>query len=147
MIYFATMSPNRRRKDRVPTKDFMKIVKTSFHNMTDLKKKFNETAHGLLGSGWIYLVRATGYKSGEYLTIMSTFEEMTPMDNKRIFPILALDIREHAYFKKYGNNKSKYIQNWWKIVDWIKVEKLLNWWRILVPEIKVLKKKVNKPST
>lgn len=99
------MSPNRRNKERVPSKSFMKILKTSFHNMTELKTNFNKTAHGLLGNGWIYLVRATGYKSGEYLTIMSTLEEMTPMDNKRIFPILALDVREHAYFKKYGIDK------------------------------------------
>jgi len=135
LIYFATMSPNKEDKAREPTKEFAELIEHSFHNLTLMMKDFNESTTELFGTGWVYLVRATGRLNGEYLTIMSTLEEMIPLDNKRIFPILACDVWEHAYFRKYKNNRAQYVRNWWKIVDWVKVERLLNWWRILVPTI------------
>jgi len=136
LIYFSTMSPNKADKEREPSKEFVELVERSFHNVTLMKKDMNDTAGILFGTGWVYLVRATGYTDGEYLTVMSTLEEMTPLDNKRIFPILALDIWEHAYFRKYKNNRANYVRNWWKLVDWERVERLLNWWKKLVPTVK-----------
>ena len=54
---------------------------------------------------------------------------MTPLDNPKITPVLALDMWEHAYFKKYGNKRMEYFENWWQTIDWTKVERIFNWWR------------------
>ena len=64
---------------------------------------------------------------------------MVPLDNTRAYPILALDLWEHAYFKKYGSRRNEYIENWWNTVDWVKVERLLNWWRMIDPNPPMVK--------
>lgn len=134
ILYFSTMSPNPKDEERKPSEKMTKLIERSFHNMTMMKKDVNMLTKEMFGSGWVYVALATGYSSGQYLTVMSSVEEYLPLDSKGIYPILALDLWEHAYFKKYGNTRRDYVKNWWMTVDWVKVEKLLNWWGMVEPD-------------
>jgi len=137
LLYFSTMTPNPKGDERSPSKKIMTLIERSFYNVTDMKDEFNKLSQELFSSGWLYLVRATGYAGGDYLMVTSNLVEMVPLYRKRFSPVLALDVWEHAYLQKYKNNRKEYISNWWKTVDWTKVERLLNWWRMLEPEVVV----------
>ncbi len=39
-------------------------------------------------------------------------------------PVITLDCFEHAYFIDYGSDKKKYIEDFWKNLDWVKAEEL-----------------------
>lgn len=61
------------------------------------------------------------------LVIIITANEDTPI-TQGLYPILGLDIWEHAYILKWRNDKLKYIENWWFLVDWRQVNSLSDWW-------------------
>jgi len=45
------------------------------------------------------------------------------MYEKNIFPILAMDMWEHAYYLQYRNRRPDYVQGWHKLIHWKKAER------------------------
>ncbi|MCX6630472.1 MAG: Fe-Mn family superoxide dismutase, partial [Candidatus Solibacter sp.] len=83
------------------------------------KEKFNTAAATRFGSGWAWLV-----KSGAGLEVISSANQDCPlMDGK--FPVLGLDVWEHAYYLKYQNRRPDYIGAWWNVVNWNEVARRL----------------------
>jgi superoxide dismutase, Fe-Mn family len=99
-----------------------KITK-QFGSFTSFKKQFDTVAKERFGSGWVWLV-LTAKNS---LKIMSTPNQDNPLMNVIEgggFPLLGLDLWEHAYYLKYRNKRDEYITNFWKVVNWEFVSKL-----------------------
>ena len=51
--------------------------------------------------------------------------------SKRLYPILVLDVWEHAYYLKHKNKRAAYVEGWWKVVCWQEVEALSKYWQAL----------------
>ncbi len=64
-------------------------------------------------------------KSGDKLEIMGTPNQDNPLmkgvKDAVSFPILGLDVWEHAYYLKNQNRRPEYVSNWWNVVSWDKV--------------------------
>ena len=114
------------------------IVK-NFGTYRKFKDRFESVAKKRFGSGWVWLVVT---KSGR-LKVMSTQNQDNPLMNiydRGGFPILGLDLWEHAYYLKYQNKRDEYIQNFWEAINWkfvnelylSKTEKKLNESKILI---------------
>ncbi|HOQ79029.1 MAG TPA: superoxide dismutase, partial [Candidatus Absconditabacterales bacterium] len=88
----------------------------SFENF---KTEFTNSAIGNFGSGWTWLVQNS---NGE-LSIVNTSNAANPMTDGLI-PLLTVDVWEHAYYLKYQNRRTEYLENWWNLVNWNKVEEL-----------------------
>ena len=83
-----------------------------------MKAEFKTAATGRFGSGWAWLV-----KDGDKLAIMSTANQDSPLSEGKK-PILGLDVWEHAYYLKYKNVRPDYIEAFWNLVNWDKVNEL-----------------------
>ena len=83
-----------------------------------MQEDFNTAALGRFGSGWAWL-----YLSDKTLKITSTPNQDNPV-MEGFTPILGLDVWEHAYYLKYQNKRADYVQSWWQVVNWNKVQEL-----------------------
>ncbi len=100
-----------------PSGKLLAAIEKEFGSFETFKTKFADAGKTRFGSGWAWLVLAPGKK----LVIGSTPNQDNPlMDVSEIkgFPLLGLDVWEHAYYLKYQNKRPDYIESWWKVVNW-----------------------------
>jgi len=94
-------------------------IKEAFGSFDKFKEVFGEAAATRFGSGWAWLIVENGR-----LGITSTPNQDTPvMDGKNV--VLGLDVWEHAYYLNYQNRRPDYVAAWWNVVNWDKVNELL----------------------
>ena len=87
------------------------IIKT-FGSFDEFKEIFKSAATSRFGSGWAWLV----LNDKNELEVISTANQNNPlMENK--FPILGLDVWEHAYYLKYQNRRHEYVNNFFNIIN------------------------------
>lgn len=96
-----------------PTANLGEAIETQFESFDNFKAEFENTALDLCGSGWIWVIS----DNKGNLTIKTTENEDTPL-SKKDYPILCLDLWEHAYYLKYQNRKSEYITSFWSLANW-----------------------------
>jgi superoxide dismutase, Fe-Mn family len=116
-MFWTIMGPG---KGGPPVGNLARAITGTFGSFDSFKEKFNAAATGRFGSGWAWLV-----KSGDKVDITSTPNQDSPiMEGK--FPVMGLDVWEHAYYLKYQNRRPDYIAAWWNVVNWEAVESRFN---------------------
>lgn len=83
----------------------LELIESKFKTYEDFQEKFMEAALSLQGSGWIYLST-----TGEIKTIRN--------HSVRTDICVLLDMWEHSYLPQYRESKEKYVQAFWRIVNW-----------------------------
>lgn len=112
-LYFYNMS---NKNNNLPSKTIEKDINKHFGNYQEFKKQFIEKAMNLKGSGYTFLVR----DEAGVLKIINTSNEDSPY-YYGMTPIISLDLWEHAYFLQYKNNRLAYIDNFFKVIDFDKI--------------------------
>ncbi|HYF32766.1 MAG TPA: superoxide dismutase [Chitinophagaceae bacterium] len=95
-------------------------INSAFGSFDAFKEKFNNAGMTRFGSGWAWLL----VKDGK-LEISSTPNQDNPlMDVAEVkgTPILGVDVWEHAYYLKYQNKRADYLNAFWNVVNWSKVQ-------------------------
>ena len=101
-----------------PVGELKTAIDEAFGSFTDFKAKFKAAATTRFGSGWAWLV----LKDGK-LEITSTPNQDSPL-MEGLAPILGLDVWEHAYYLNYRNVRPDYVDAFWNVVNWDKVNEL-----------------------
>jgi len=117
-LFWQTMQPA---PASMPTGILAKAIEKSFGTFADFQKAFAEAAKNRFGSGWAWLI----VNEKGQLAICSTPNQDNPvMDiaETKGYPLLGLDVWEHAYYLKYQNKRPDYINAWWNLVNWKFVE-------------------------
>jgi len=100
-----------------PSGKLNEMITRDFNSMEAFKTQFNDAGKNRFGSGWAWLV----YTNEKKLIIGSTPNQDNPlMDISELkgFPVMGLDVWEHAYYLKYQNKRPDYISAWWNVVNW-----------------------------
>lgn len=121
-IFWQIMAPPSGQK---PEGKLAEAIDSTFGDFKTFQEKFSQAALGRFGSGWAWLVLDSSTDSGRVaLSVMDTANQDTPFAAGK-FPILGIDVWEHAYYLKYQNRRAEYIAAWWNVVNWKEVEKRL----------------------
>ena len=121
-LFWEIMSPNGGGK---PTGELAKAIDEAFGSFEGFKEAFSKAAATRFGSGWAWLCVHKGGK----VEICSTANQDNPlMPNTGYggFPILGLDVWEHAYYLNYQNRRPDYIEAFFSVMNWAKVAELYN---------------------
>lgn len=103
-----------------PSGSLLEAINQAFGSFDAFKEKFNNAGATRFGSGWAWLL----VKDGK-LEVTSTPNQDNPlMDVAEVkgTPILGVDVWEHAYYLKYQNRRPEYLQAFWNVVNWNKVQ-------------------------
>lgn len=117
-FYWESLAPES--KDISGSKLEQAIVNT-WGTMEAFKKAFNDIAMKTFGSGWTWLVK----KPDGTLELVSTSNAATPLTSENI-SLLTCDVWEHAYYIDYRNKRAEYLEKFWNIVNWGKIEERFN---------------------
>ena len=116
-LFWKLMSPN---GGGDPTGAVADAINSAFGSFEQMKAEFTKAAVTRFGSGWAWLsVSADGS-----LAISSTPNQDNPLMDGSGSPILAVDVWEHAYYKKFGPGRGDYLASWWNVVSWDAVNEL-----------------------
>lgn len=116
-LFWKVMSPNGGGK---PSGELAKAIDDAFGSFDAFKEKFSNAAKTQFGSGWAWLCVHKGGK----LEVSSTPNQdnpLMPISGCDGYPILGLDVWEHAYYLKYQNKRPDYVSAFWNVVNWDKV--------------------------
>ncbi|MFP4664909.1 MAG: superoxide dismutase [Bacteroidales bacterium] len=112
-FYWEGFSPDGGGK---PTGEIADAINKRWGDFEKFKDDFSKKAATLFGSGWAWLVKT---KDGK-LDIIQGQNAENPMTEGHT-PLLTCDVWEHAYYLDRQNKRPEYIENFWEIVDWDKV--------------------------
>ena len=121
-LFWEVMSPN---GGGNPSGGLAQAIDSSFGNYEAFADLFSTAAKTRFGSGWAWLCVHKGGK----LEVCSTPNQDNPLmpgigcDG---YPILALDVWEHAYYLNYQNRRPDYVAAFFNVIDWDEVAMRFN---------------------
>jgi Fe-Mn family superoxide dismutase len=113
-MFWEIMAKNAGGKPSGPLAD---DISKTFGDFAKFQAQLKQAGVSRFGSGWAWLVW-----SGGKLEVISTPNQDSPL-MKGQYPILGVDVWEHAYYLKYQNKRPDYIDAWWNVVNWEAVGK------------------------
>ncbi|MDB5173332.1 MAG: Superoxide dismutase [Phycisphaerales bacterium] len=116
-LFWQIMGP---KAGGTPVGNLAAAITSTFGSFDKFKEQLSTAALTRFGSGWAWLL-----KNGDKLEIASLPNQDSPlMENK--FPVIGVDVWEHAYYLKYQNRRPDYVSAWWNLVRWDEAENRFN---------------------
>ena len=115
-LFWTVMSPN---GGGQPKGGVAQAIDRDLGGFEKFKEAFTKAAVSRFGSGWAWLSVTPDKK----LVVESTANQDSPLSGEAIadargFPIIGLDVWEHAYYLKFQNRRPDYISAFWNVVNW-----------------------------
>jgi Fe-Mn family superoxide dismutase len=119
-LYWGVMSPNGGGK---PSGDLADAIDVAFGSFDEFKAQFAKAGATRFGSGWAWLCVHKGGKV-EVCSTPNQDNPLMPDTGCGGFPILGMDVWEHAYYLNYQNRRPDYIEAFFNVINWTEVARL-----------------------
>ena len=115
-FFWSILSPEGERK---PVGKLAEAIEAQFGDFCEFGKQFEAKAKAVFGAGWVWLCRDV---DGNLVLKRTSFQDSPLLQG--LVPLIGLDVWEHAYYLKYQNRRPEYIEAFWNVLDWSKVEEI-----------------------
>ena len=120
--FWENMAPAGKGGGGQPVGAIADVINKEFGSFDIFKKMFSATATSTEGSGWAAL--AMHPCIGRPIIVQIEKHNINVIPNFQI--LMALDVWEHAYYVDYKNDRAKFVEAFWNVVNWDKVNKNLS---------------------
>ncbi|MBW3622289.1 MAG: superoxide dismutase [Armatimonadetes bacterium] len=110
-LFWLNMGP---KGGGTPTGSLAKAISRDFGSFKAFMAHFSAASKQVEASGWGILA----YEPIARKLLVSQAEKHQNLTEWGVIPLLVLDVWEHAYYLKYQNDRGKYVDNWWNVVNW-----------------------------
>jgi Fe-Mn family superoxide dismutase len=114
-LFWKNLAP---RSGGEPTGALATAIAEHFGGFADFKKHMSKAAETVQGSGWAALAWEP---LGQRLVVEQVYDHQGNIGSGSL-PLLVIDAWEHAYYLQYQNERPKYVQAIWNVVNWPDVQ-------------------------
>ena len=94
--------------------EIKKLIDKKFGSLDEFKKEFIQTGMDHFGSGWVWLCT----EDGKDIKLSSMVNQNNPYIEGCGKPLIGCDLWEHAYYLKYQNDREKFLNKWFDLINW-----------------------------
>jgi len=116
-LFWENLAPAGKGGGGVPKGDLAEAIDAEFGKFDRFKKEFTQAASSVEGSGWAVLTHCM--RTNRLLIMQLEKHNVNLVPGYRI--LMALDVWEHAYYLDYKNDRAKFIEGFWNLVNWNEV--------------------------
>jgi Fe-Mn family superoxide dismutase len=120
-IFWTNMAAAGKGGGGAPTGKLADKITADFGSVDKFKAQFSDAAKAVEGSGWALLL----YDHEIDSLVLTQVEKQNFMHLPELPILLSIDVWEHAYYLQYLNDRAKYVEAWWNVVNWEDVGKRL----------------------
>jgi Fe-Mn family superoxide dismutase len=113
-FFWNCMAPRNDRGGERPSGDLARRIEQAFGDFDAFRQAFVDEGANHFASGWVWLV--TGSDGAK---VIATHDAIDTLVKDGLFPLLACDLWEHAYYLDYQNDRKAYLERW--------IDEVANW--------------------
>lgn len=119
-LFWDILSP----EQQTPSDNVLNSINENFGSFDSFKEEFRKVALSRFGSGWAWLIKTN---EGNLMIVSTPNQDNPLMDIAEVKgkPVLGIDVWEHAYYLRYQNRRGDYVDAFWNVVNWRKVEEFM----------------------
>jgi len=117
-LFWENLAPSGVGGGGIPKGALAAAINEEFGTFERFKKEFTQTASSVEGSGWAVLTYCMN--TGRLMMMQVEKHNVNLIPGYRI--LMALDLWEHAYYLDYKNDRAKFIDAFWHLVNWDAVD-------------------------
>jgi superoxide dismutase, Fe-Mn family len=113
-LFWSLMAPPGKGGGGQPAGSLAAAITRDFGAVDKFVAHFKAAAQQVEGSGWAWLAVEPLSKR----LIIVQMEKQQDLMPGGVAPVLGIDVWEHAYYLKYENRRSAYVDAWFNLVNW-----------------------------
>tara|TARA_R100001015_G_C4630184_1_gene191617 strand:+ start:782 stop:1447 length:666 start_codon:yes stop_codon:yes gene_type:complete len=118
-LFWKMLKPNPKGKLNRPKGACMQKILEEYGTFGEFKNLIIEASKQRFGSGWVWWVMN---KDGSTNILLTPYQDNPYMPEYNSYPLLGIDVWEHAYYLQYDADREKYVKNIFNIIDWDEIE-------------------------